>query len=69
MELAPSYIRAVTILRLAAVVLLSTAPLASAQNLDSVPAERLAAREWFRNAKLGMFIHWGAYSHSAKANG
>ena len=24
--------------------------------------ENLAAREWFRNAKFGMFIHWGASS-------
>jgi alpha-L-fucosidase len=27
-----------------------------------VPAERQAAREWFRDAKFGMFIHWGVYS-------
>ena len=27
-----------------------------------VPPEREAAREWYRDAKLGMFIHWGAYS-------
>ena len=24
----------------------------------------LAAREWFQNAKFGMFIHWGVYSVS-----
>src|SRR5262245_12273748 len=29
---------------------------------DSVPPERLAAREWYQNAKFGMFIHWGVYS-------
>jgi len=29
---------------------------------DSVPAERLAAREAYRDAKFGMFIHWGVYS-------
>lgn len=28
----------------------------------TVPAERLAAREWFRQAAFGMFIHWGVYS-------
>jgi alpha-L-fucosidase len=49
-----------------AAVLLSTARLATAQSLDSVPPERLAAREWFRNAKLGMFIHWGVYSQLGK---
>jgi alpha-L-fucosidase len=33
-----------------------------AQTSASVPPERAAAREWFRDAKFGMFIHWGAYS-------
>src|SRR5215831_8369406 len=33
---------------------------------DSIPAERAAARAWFRDAKLGMFIHWGAYSQLAQ---
>src|SRR4051794_38945373 len=28
-----------------------------------VPAkENLEAREWFKNARFGMFIHWGVYS-------
>ena len=27
-----------------------------------MPAERAAAREWYRDAKFGMFIHWGVYS-------
>ena len=34
---------------------------ALAQN-EAIPAERLAAREWFRDARFGMFIHWGVYS-------
>ena len=35
----------------------------SAQNAsDNVPAERVAARKWFQDAKFGMFIHWGVYS-------
>ena len=29
---------------------------------ESIPPERLAAREWFRDARFGLFIHWGAYS-------
>ena len=29
---------------------------------DSVPAERRAARDWFQDARFGMFIHWGVYS-------
>src|SRR3989442_11545800 len=33
-----------------------------AQGRDSVPAERLASREWYRDAKFGMFVHWGVYS-------
>ncbi|HVX38401.1 MAG TPA: alpha-L-fucosidase [Gemmatimonadaceae bacterium] len=35
---------------------------AVAAQSDSVPAARLAARQWFRDAKFGMFIHWGVYS-------
>ena len=38
---------------------LLTAP-AKAQEV--VPPERLAAREWYRDAKFGLFIHWGVYS-------
>jgi alpha-L-fucosidase len=33
-----------------------------AQTPDSVPPERLAAREWYREARFGMFVHWGVYS-------
>ncbi len=51
---------------LAAAIVLSIAPLAVAQRADSVPPERAAAREWFRNAKLGMFVHWGVYSQLGK---
>ena len=29
---------------------------------QEIPPDRLAAREWFRDAKLGMFVHWGVYS-------
>ena len=36
--------------------------LALVQSSDSVPAERRAARERYRDAKFGMFIHWGVYS-------
>jgi alpha-L-fucosidase len=34
----------------------------AAQAMDSVPPERIAAREWFRDARYGLFIHWGVYS-------
>jgi len=34
----------------------------AAQGRDSVPAERLAARRWFADARFGLFIHWGVYS-------
>src|SRR2546428_9809948 len=33
-----------------------------AQGRDSVSAERLASRAWYRDAKFGMFVHWGVYS-------
>src|SRR5690242_16429506 len=29
---------------------------------DSVPAERRTARDWYQDARFGMFIHWGVYS-------
>ena len=29
---------------------------------DPIPRERAAARAWFRDARFGMFIHWGVYS-------
>ena len=32
---------------------------------EDIPAVRLQAREQFRDAKLGMFIHWGVYSQLA----
>jgi alpha-L-fucosidase len=35
----------------------------SAEGVSYVPKpENLAAREWFQDAKFGIFIHWGAYS-------
>lgn len=39
---------------------LMTVPLA-AQTYQPAP-ENLRAREWFRDAKFGMFVHWGVYS-------
>jgi alpha-L-fucosidase len=42
-------------------VLFASAPVGAQQDAG-VPAERTAAREWFRDAKFGMFIHWGVYS-------
>jgi alpha-L-fucosidase len=29
---------------------------------EAVPPERLAARQWFQDARFGLFIHWGVYS-------
>jgi alpha-L-fucosidase len=29
---------------------------------EEVPRERLEAREWYRAARFGLFIHWGVYS-------
>ena len=48
---------------LAAGVLVSGARLhPEARAIQEIPAERVAAREWFRDAKFGMFVHWGVYS-------
>ncbi len=50
-----------------AIALLAVAPVwLGAQTVDPVPAERLTARQWFRDAKFGMFIHWGVYSQLAQ---
>jgi len=32
------------------------------QTPDSIPKSRLEARQWFQNARFGMFVHWGVYS-------
>jgi alpha-L-fucosidase len=39
--------------------LLIAVPMSAQQ---AVPTERLAARNWYRDAGFGMFIHWGVYS-------
>ena len=44
-----------------AVALMFVGPLL-AQTPAPVPPARVAAREWFRDAKFGMFVHWGVYS-------
>jgi alpha-L-fucosidase len=45
---------------------LAAAPLiparAGAQAPEVVNPERAAAREWFRDARFGLFVHWGVYS-------
>ena len=46
------------LLGIALLVCLST----RARAQETVPAERLAAREWYRDARFGMFVHWGVYS-------
>src|SRR5207248_2737427 len=52
---------ALALMVLSLVTLLSQRDVA-AQAPDSIPAERVAARQWFRDAKFGMFIHWDVYS-------
>ncbi len=62
-----------TIAALALVALVALATALGAQQsaptpaADSVPAVRLAAREWFRDARFGLFIHWGVYSLLGRA--
>jgi alpha-L-fucosidase len=48
-------------LALALAATLAPGPL-PAQDTGAIPAQRLAAREWFRSARFGLFIHWGVYS-------
>jgi alpha-L-fucosidase len=35
---------------------------AAAQGADTIPVARRQARQWYQDAKFGMFIHWGVYS-------
>src|SRR6187399_664093 len=53
---------ALAFILIAALSSLQTTPFAAAPQADVVPPERLAAREWYRDAKFGMFVHWGVYS-------
>ena len=50
--------------------LLLTPSLASAQDAASQPAapsaQQAASAEWWREAKFGMFIHWGLYAEPAR---
>jgi alpha-L-fucosidase len=46
----------------AAVLLASATPRSSTIAQSAVPPERLAAREAYRGARFGMFVHWGVYS-------
>jgi alpha-L-fucosidase len=50
-----------TLLRVLPLVASLAAP-SLAQAPESVPAVRAAARQWYRDAKFGMFVHWWVYS-------
>jgi alpha-L-fucosidase len=49
-----------------AVATLALAAPAALHSQTEVPPERAAARAWYRDAKFGMFIHWGVYSQLAQ---
>ena len=52
---------------LAAIATLPCAPMVGlAQSAAAIPPVRVAARDWFRDARFGMFIHWGVYSQLAQ---
>lgn len=36
--------------------------MSQATGAGQVPPERMQAREWFRDAAFGLFVHWGVYS-------
>src|SRR5690606_2102621 len=48
----------------AAAAVLHTAPAPRAQEsaADTAAPENLKAREWFQEARFGLFVHWGVYS-------
>ena len=47
---------------LAVCLMTQTPALTQAQAGYQPSPQNLAAREWFQNAKFGLFIHWGIYS-------
>ena len=53
-----------TLLAIVAVSLIGLAGIARvrAQTRYQPSAANLAAREWFQNARFGLFVHWGVYS-------
>ena len=55
-----AYARSRFSIRAAVLVIVLTTRAATAQ--ETVTPERAAAREWYRAAKFGMFVHWGVYS-------
>jgi alpha-L-fucosidase len=61
-----TYLRMLRQLTLPLVLAVSLASRARAQTTETVPPERLDARQWFRDAKFGLFIHWGVYSQLAQ---
>ncbi|MDH5249148.1 MAG: alpha-L-fucosidase, partial [Cyclobacteriaceae bacterium] len=52
----------IVIASISLLLLLSTTGLAPAQWKYQPTAENLKTREWFQDAKFGLFIHWGVYS-------
>jgi alpha-L-fucosidase len=56
--------RRASILLLVVVLVLGSAPagFVSAQEGYRPAPENLAARQWFQDARFGLFIHWGAYA-------
>src|SRR5437899_639964 len=57
------YLRSQSLVLGAAIVITATAavPPVTAQEVYARSPENLKAREWFQDAKFGMFIHWGVY--------
>jgi alpha-L-fucosidase len=48
------------------VLLMSLLPAISAQR-DYKPSEsNLEAREWFQDAKFGLFVHWGVFGYGGR---
>ena len=53
---------ALLVLLLSAATVLSRPPAAQERGTASESAERAARMRWFREAKFGLFIHWGLYA-------
>ena len=61
-----TYVRVVSILIAALLFSGALSPACGAATSSAADAANLAARNWFENARFGMFIHWGVYSVPAR---
>ncbi len=58
-------LKRLSLLSLLAAVLTSSSLSAAPDSMDETPAQHDARMSWWRQARFGMFIHWGLYAEAA----